>query len=291
MDAAIYAKPTQTVFTADNIFFKDPEHVIVDEDYSVNPPCPESNYDTLVVALKRFGPLVIRSTTAPGGFTADPTLKKNKACGEEVHGWKKGIEPRFNAPQRDLLVVGAQRAGKLAVVYFRLADDTTGDDALQADSSLIRRYTPSKEDTRLFTVSYNIFRDCLNMAHPVCPYGNWLFQEIPTADIAGDKQGQVHAIGQKIFEHYRTDTKAAGPNCKASRYARQATLRVWLATGIFGADREERKANIKAGWSGIGDKFGEWDKEPYVRGRSSNTPQGVTLQFQTGETKFFPNPQ
>lgn len=229
------------------VFVEKPRVVYVDEDHSVKPP-KYSTIDNLITSLKEYGPLIAEGKMGPGAYT-EPSFKlKDQVNNQDVYGWKPNTR-KEGAPQIPVILLGARQTDSKNFIYFTLARDITRD-----EKSLIRGFTPSETDTKIYVMSYeNFLNSSLFDLHPICPHADWLYSVSANSLLDG---GQIEAkckqVGQQIFDHYKT--KASGD----SEAGRNALVRICNAAKFLTPEKSVHKAHIEHAWSGVGDTNWRW---------------------------------
>ena len=231
---------------AKTVFFEKPRVLYVDEDYSIKPPA-YGTIDKLMQSLQENGALVAEGKMGPGAYTEAPFKLKDKVGHEDIYGWRP-LTSKVHAASTTVILLGAKQTESNAYVYFTLAKDITKD-----TSSLIRGYTPTETDTKVYVMSYeNFLKRSLFNLHPICPHGQWLFS-VPVDSIldGGEIEKQCKQIGQKIFDHYQ----AARGDGDAGR---AALVRICDAAKVLTSDGSARKSHIERAWDGVGNKTWSW---------------------------------
>lgn len=267
MDIQAYPLPKQLNQQPDAAFFKAPDALYTEEDYSVKPP-GYGDIDCILASIREYGPLIAQAKTGPSAYDGAVVMKKAKACGEDVFGWKKGAKIKPDARQRDIVIIGAQKveakeevskgggeaaaaAPKAAAtgwLYFRLAQDVTGN-----QECLIRKYQVSTVDPRLFCVPYEFFKvSCLSMLHPPCPYAQWLFVDLEQKAILNEEKARCKEVGQRIFDLYRAQVNASRTEGEKSTHAFDCVVRICDAASVISKERL-RSGDIARAWNMIGD--------------------------------------
>lgn len=231
------------------LLLESPSQVYVDTDYSVNPPKYSTPLD-LMQSIKENGPLVCRAKVGPQAYQCDPFRLGQKVEGKDIYGWKPGAA-KVHCVASSVLLLGVRINGEKAHVYYTQAKDRT-----RSEISIIREYQPNPTDKKVYVISFKSFLErCLIDIHPVVPFVEKIYKEDPDTFLdAGQNEAMCKEIGQKIFDHYKEQSRGD------SMRAKDAVQRICEAAKVLGTNGVVRKAHIEYVWDGIGDERWKWQR-------------------------------
>ncbi len=235
------------------IFFQRPKEICIDEEL-VTRYSTSQKIETLIADLKEKGPLIGLGKIGPNCYN-EPCFKlKHKFEGQDIYGWKPGLERKDRPASSYVIVLGAQKIENRAFVYFTLSLDITPD-----TKTYFRKYVPSPIDTKIYVVSHKKFGDYLTdlYAPGVNLEKKYLDQLISIEPLdsildRGEVEKRCKAIGQAIFDEYKS--RARGD----SLAGRDGVAKICDSLRNACLDGLLRKQYVEKAWAGIGDDNWFW---------------------------------
>jgi hypothetical protein len=206
-----------------------------------------TDISALIVKLRQEGHLVAKACFGRNHFNYTK-FKTDNLGNYSVFKMNPG-SPYTDAPAEYVMILGAERLGQTANVFFIEVKKSELD-----RTCAFKEYTPIAESPDIYRVAFDVFKKHLVDLYSSSSFVKFVHQliEMPLQGIAGQKKAECNNLGQEIFDTFK---HINGGDSDAGRAALASVL---SKIEHVSQDGEARCAEIKKAWRSVGDDNVFW---------------------------------